>query len=48
MINQKLLSSGAQPNNRVTGAGEATGMEQLLSLITGNREGGGGNGSRIS
>jgi len=42
------LPSGAQPNNRVTGAGEATGMEQLLSLITGNREGGGGNGSRIS
>jgi hypothetical protein len=42
------LPSGAEPNNRIAGSGEATGMEQLLSFITGNREGGGGNGSGIS
>jgi len=42
------LPNGPQPNNRVTGSSEATGMEQLLSLITGNRGGGGGNGVGIS
>jgi len=42
------ISSGQQPNNRVAGSSEASGMEQLLSLITSGGAGGVGNGSGVS